>query len=182
MTTFPGRIDRSRVASAFTLLEFMIVITIIGTLALIAVPRYASFLAEQRIEAAARRVGADLAYAQRSARMTSSSLTVRFNVSAESYTLVGLADPDHAGVDYSVILSREPYRTAITSINLGGDTDIIFNGYGVPDSGGSVNLRLGNATRTVSIHPQTGQVTITRVIEVVPVPEELPKQPPVLEI
>lgn len=169
-------------ASAFTMLELAVVITILGTLALIAVPRYANFLAEQRVDAAARRLAADLAYAQRSARMSSRNQTVRFNVSGDSYTLEDLPDPDHAGADYGVVLRKEPYGAAITSVSLGGDTDVIFDGYGIPVSGGggTIQLRVGNTARTVSIDAQTGQTEISRDSAVVlppPPPPEAPELP-----
>jgi len=171
---------RRREDNAFTLLELVVVVVLLGTLAMIAVPRYARFLAEQHIDGAARRLAADLAFAQRSARMASSSQTVRVNVSGDCYTLVGLADPDHAGRDYTVVLSKEPYETSITAINLGGDTDVIFDGYGVPDSGGSVALRVGDTARMVEINKQTGLVTIKRITVAESLPSGNLKEPPVI--
>ena len=66
----------------------------------------------------------------------------------------------------------EPYETSITSINLGGDTDVVFDGYGIPDSGGSVTLRLGDTARRVAIDAQTGLVTIKRITVAEAVPAE----------
>ena len=60
-----------RSKNAFTLLEVALVLTIIGILSAIAVPRYANFVAGQRADATARRITTDLAFAQRHARVTS---------------------------------------------------------------------------------------------------------------
>jgi Tfp pilus assembly protein FimT len=174
--------NRAMAVAAFTMVELLLVLIILGTFALIAVPRYATFLADQRIDAAARRLAADIAYAQRAARMASSARTVSFNVSGDSYTLVGIADPDRAGTDYTVALGSEPYGTSIKLVNLDGDTEIVFDGYGVPDSGGAIALKLGALSRTLAIHAETGRVTITNIDTVEALPEELPKQPPILEV
>lgn len=142
------------------MVELTLVIVILGILGSLAVPRYGRFLARQKAESATRRIVADLAFAQRQAKFSSTAQTVSFNVTTDSYSLVGLADPDHAGGDYIVSLAREPYRTTIVSVDLGGDADIIFNGYGLPDSGGWITVAVGRSQLTVIVDAQTGRATV----------------------
>jgi len=167
---------RGRVSAAFTLLELVIVVAVLGTLAAVAVPRYADFLAEQRVAAAARRLVADLALAQRTAKMAGAPQTVTFNVAADRYTLVGMPDPDRANTEYTVVLSADPYGAKITAISLGGDNALVFDGYGVPDSSASVFVRVGERAKSVSLDADSGHASIGSGSTVLlpPEPVELP--------
>jgi prepilin-type N-terminal cleavage/methylation domain-containing protein len=112
----------------FTLVEVIFVMVLLAIVSAMAIPRYANFLAHHRAEAAANRIATDLALAQRQAKFSSTARTVTFNVAAESYTLVGIAHPDHPSQPYVVALSDEPYAAAIVSADFGGDSTVIFNG------------------------------------------------------
>ena len=143
---------------AFTMLDVITVVVILGVISVIAMPRYADFIAQQRLNAAARRVSTDLKLAQREARFTGTSRTITFNVAANRYSLVDIKDIDHPTEPYVVDLGREPYQVTIASANFGGDAELVFSGHGVPDSGGSVVLRIGNKQSTVSVTAETGSV------------------------
>ncbi len=139
------------------MVEVVLVIVIIATLAAVAVPRFSNTLARQRVEAAARRIVADLALAQRRARTTNASQTVRFTLGTHEYTLIGMPHPDHPSSAYEVLLSEEPYRASIVSADFGEDLEIIFDVFGVPDSSGSVVISVGNHVRTVTVEAVTGR-------------------------
>lgn len=149
----------NRRVPAFSLVELTAVVVIIGILAAIAAPRFSSSLALQHVEAAARRLVVDLAFAQRRARSSNASQTVRFDSAAGTYSLIGMPHPDHAARDYGVSLQEEPYRTTLVSADFGGDQDIIFDVFGVPDSGGSVVIRVGSRVRTITVDADTGKAT-----------------------
>lgn len=133
------------------------VIVILGMVAAMAMPRYAGFMATRQLEAAARRIAADLALAREQARLTSAAKTVTFDALANCYTLTGVSDPDRAGASYEVCMGEEPYRATLVTPDFGGDAEIIFDGYGVPDSGGSVVIRVGSLQETVSLEAGTGR-------------------------
>jgi prepilin-type N-terminal cleavage/methylation domain-containing protein len=150
---------------AFSLLELVVVLTIIATMAAVALPKFAGSMAHGRADAAADRLIADLAYARRVAIATSSSVTVSFNVADETYELRGLHDPARPGTPYQVDLSADLYRAVINSalFDATGAADstveVIFDGYGRPDSAGIVVIRVENATRTVVLDVESGRAS-----------------------
>ncbi|MCC6661166.1 MAG: hypothetical protein IT437_09800 [Phycisphaerales bacterium] len=139
----------------------MTVLVIIVTFAAIAVPRYAGSLVRYRVDSAARRVAADLAYARAAARSASSPRTVTFAVASDRYGIAGVTAAGHRSGAYSINLGDEPYRASLTSADFGGDPSVVFSGYGVPDSGGTVVVKGGAVTRTITLSAATGTVTIT---------------------
>lgn len=146
--------------SGFSLVEVVIVVTIIGIFSAIAIPRYANSLVRYRLDAAAHRVVADLDYARQLARQTSASKTVHFMLSPDKVHLMGVPDPDDPGIDYMTCLNVAPYRAAIDSADFGGDTKVIFDGYGMPDSDGSVQISIGSDVRTITVDANSGEATI----------------------
>jgi len=138
------------------------VVVIIGMLAAMAIPRFANSLAHRRVEAAARRIAADLALAQRRAKFTSASQKVTFDVVANSYLLVGVQHLDHPDEAYQVSLSEDPYRAAIVNVDFGATDpeEIVFDGYGVPDSGGTIVVDAGGNQKTVTVDPDTGRASV----------------------
>ncbi len=144
----------------FSLAELVCVVVIIGILAAIAAPRFSNSLALQHVEAAARRTVVDLAFAQRQAKSSNVAQTVRFDPAIGEYSLVGMPHPDHPGLEYKVSLREEPYSATLVSADFGGDKEIIFDIYGMPDSDGSVVIRVGSHVRTITIDAQTGKASV----------------------
>ena len=142
---------------AFTLIELVVVLFIVGLLAAVAVPRFAGSAVRQRVDAAARRVAADLNLARRHAYQASTSQTVGFDVLADSYKLAGMPDPDRPAVDYEVDLNDEPYQAELLSANFSGNAKVIFDAYGMPDFGGTIVVAVGDRKRTVNVDPDTGE-------------------------
>lgn len=149
-----NNLDRT---GGFTLVEAILVMFIIGVLSSIAFPRYAEFVSNQQLEAAARKVMGDLAYVQREARQSSSSRTITFDVAQSQYTLSGVAHPDHPSQTYVVRLDDEPFRTRIVSASFGGDANLTYNGYGTPDSSGSLVIAVGSRQTTISVDTGMGK-------------------------
>ena len=145
--------------TGFSLLELVMVLSIVVILAAVAAPRFASANARYRADFAARRVAADLSLAQTHARSTGTSVTVRFGVDQNRYTLVGVEALDGSG-DYSVNLDQSPYLATLASAEFGDDGDLIFNGWGKTDSAGTLTLTVGHETRTLDVNSPSGEVTI----------------------
>ena len=143
----------------FSLIELFIVAMIIAIMASIAMPRFSNAIAGQRVDAAARRVVVDLQLAQRHAKMTGATQTMHFD-GYGAYELVGMPHPDHSGLPYKVDLGDEPYGATDVSADFGGDNEIVFDMYGMPDSGGSVVIQVGNHFRSVSVDPVTSKASV----------------------
>ena len=142
--------SRPRVGqAAFTLIEAVIVMAIIGVVAAVAVPKYANSLVRYRADSAVCRIIRDLDYARSSARDRSTAQAVQFYLSSNSYTLPGINDLKNSGADFTVDLSEEPYRVSIQDLQLGGDGKVIFDGFGQPDSGGSITIRIGAVAKVI---------------------------------
>lgn len=144
----------------FTLLEVVLVTAIMAVFASVALPLYSRAALRHQADLAARRVANDLRQAQSYARTTSASCKVAFYPTTEQYELNGVASLDGAPGNYQVTLTADPYEAKIVSASFGGSSEVVFDGWGMPSSGGSVVLSVGAEQRTVAVDGATGQVTI----------------------
>jgi type II secretory pathway pseudopilin PulG len=138
----------------------VIVLLIMGIFGAVAIPTFYDSILFHRVESAARRVKADLDLVRRTARLTSTeqTFTVTNKTCTASAAITGLDKPTQA---YSVDLAKPPYSLDDVTPNFGGQTEVDFDGYGKPSSGGTVILRCSNHYCTVTLDGDTGQVTIS---------------------
>jgi len=144
----------------FSLWELVIVTIVIGFMAAIAIPRYANAVSRYRADVTVNRIIKDLELAQQRAKMTSSDQIVRFNLLKNQYRLVGMKGMDRSTSAYIVNLSEEPYKVRLVSHDLAGDNEIIFDGYGLPDSGGTITFRSGNYKKVIQIDSKSGKANL----------------------
>ncbi len=142
-----------RLLRGVTLIELALVIVMLAILAGVALPRFGNSIARQRLDAAARRVAADLELGRRRAEQTCATQHVVFSVAQNAYRLSGMPNPDHPGVEYAVCL-REYNATLSTN------ADLTFNGFGVPGSAGTVTIQAGAQSRTITL-ALNGEIKIT---------------------
>jgi len=147
-------------SAGFTLLELVIVIMTIGIMIAVVVPRFADALSQHRLDAAAKRIELDLKLARRRARTYSSSQSIQFDTIAHAYILPGVPHMDHPDSDYRIELAGAPYGAWLVSADFGGDTELLFDGYGVPDSGGTIVVRSGRYQKTITVNSDTGKVDV----------------------
>jgi len=142
------------IRAGFTLVELVMVLAIIAVVAAIAAPRWGRSMARWHADAAARRLCADLAWAQSRARITSSSQTLQINPSTGQYQLLGVADPDHPAAVYTVSLGQSPYASTVSSPGWsGGPLNVVFDGYGNPAGSTTLVIQSGDFQRTVTVNP-----------------------------
>lgn len=147
--------------NAFTVVEIMLAVLIVGILTAGAAPRISLALRTARLDNACRRIKADLDWARQTALSKSSAVVVQFVPAAGSYSIVGAKNLDRSTPGYTVSLTDAPLKCTINSAALGGDANIVFDQYGQPDSGGTIVVGAGGSVRTVTIDAATGRVTFS---------------------
>jgi len=154
-----GATTRRAARRGFTLVEFLLVVAIIATISMIAVPRYANAFSSYRAQSAARKVVADIQLARSRAMMQSSSQTMTFSVNLNRCQIVGMADLDRPTATYTTNFADEPYRATLKSAAFGNSSSLVFNGYGVPASGGTIVISAGSSSKTITVNAATGEAT-----------------------
>ena len=162
---------------AFTLVEILIVVVVIATVAVAAIPAVSATLDDMKITALARELATDMRYAQALAVKTGIRHRISFEPSNE-------AGSDANEVGYSVESEEgsaweqctHPLTKTAWSVSLddksryagldltksvfGSSSYLYYDRYGAPVSGGAVVLTLGDITRTISVAPLSGKVTV----------------------
>jgi type IV fimbrial biogenesis protein FimT len=136
---------------AFTLVELLIVVMILGVLAGVAAPAYTTALAGTALDTLARTMAADLRRARTQAIATSSPVTVEFLTSPPSYRSAQLDQMDRPGTRLNVRLASSGFSPGMPSADFDGSTSVTFDHYGDPSSEGSVLLTLRTFSRTVTV-------------------------------
>lgn len=146
-------IRRAVVRSGFSMLEVVAVLAIIATMGMIAIPRYGAAVARYRVHAAATRIASELDRIRDRSRRAGEAHTVKFVAGKGGMLILRTAD---ASVESRLQLKTEPYWSIVNQASLGGDSEMVFDGYGVPDSGGTVVVRHGSLGITITIDAAGG--------------------------
>lgn len=162
------------------MVELMVVLAIIAIAAAIVVPM-ASSAGSMQIRAAVTVVAADLEYAKSLSISRGHRYAVVFNKDAESYQIedlnVAVGNParivDHPvrkGFKYIVAFAADSRLSQVNIVDasFNGTDTVSFDYLGSPFdrngdnlNSGVVTLRAGNITRTVSVQPVTGYISIS---------------------
>ncbi len=168
----------------FTLIEILIVVTLLGIAGALVIPAMGSTGA-LRIQAAVRTIVADITVAQSEAVAFQERRALVFNVEASSYRVISvpgntldpdsntLYDPSRRGGLYAVNFADEDrYGDArITAASFDGQPAIIFDSMGgpiadpganTPSAGGTITVTGGGQTFIIRVEAFTGRVTVTR--------------------
>ena len=133
---------------------------IIAVLAAIAAPRYGAAVGRQRAASGAHLVAIWLNYAASRARQTSQSVTVVFDLPADEFRLVGVPDIDTGSGDQVVRIGEGPFKAQLECVDFGGDAEVVFDGFGVPDTGGKVLVRVVDVRKTVVLDPSMVKASV----------------------
>ena len=140
------------------MLEIIVVITILAIMATFAVPTYLNSMSHYRVHSAAARIKSDLELARRRAQTASAGRQVVFDTNHDLYVLANVVDPRSAP-HTTVALANSPYQVDLHTVNFGGHASLVFDGFGTPNTSGSLNVRSGNNTKRVIVDA-TGLVRI----------------------
>jgi len=155
------------ISGGFTMIEIIIVIVIISIAALAAVPMMSS-AASLQIRSAANMIAADLEYAKSMAISRGQNYSVVFDKNTESYSIYkeGEVDPIFhpvkKGFPYVVEFQNDSRlsKVDITNVNF-TDSKVTFDCLGSPvNNGGFVTLQADGTTKTITVEPITGFISI----------------------
>jgi prepilin-type N-terminal cleavage/methylation domain-containing protein len=164
-------------SGGFTLAEILLVVVIIAIAAMIAVPMMGSAGSIQ-IRSAANMIAGDLEYAKSMAISRQKNYSVVFNPAGDYYEVHDpngiIKHPVKKGFDYRVDFSSDSRLNKVVIDNAdfdpGSSNTITFDYLGSPYSGsgtsnplnsGTISLKAGDFTMTVSVEPVTGFISIT---------------------
>lgn len=160
MTLVRTRIVPSASRAGLSYLDMVVTVLIVGVLAGMTTPRFATSLQGHRAQAAAFRLRADLAQARQQAISRSTSLTVQFSPRMMSYSIDGSQHLDRPGEKHVVFLADEPYHATQLSLSWGTPPTVQFDLHGRPNHGGTITVHSGSARRTILIDPETGEASV----------------------
>jgi Tfp pilus assembly protein FimT len=156
------------------MIEILIVVVIIGIAAMMAIPMMSS-AASVQIRSAADVIAADMEYARSMAISRGQNFSVVFDVTADSYRIQDhnsavIKHPVKKGFDYIVGFRNDSRldKVDIANVDFDGTNEIKFdylgspyNGSGNPLNSGTITLKAGEASSTVTVEPVTGFISIS---------------------
>ena len=160
---------------AYTLIELLIVVLLVGILAVTGLPTLARSLDERQVAWMARQIMFDLRYLQTLAVKDGNRYALAFDTSGGSYravrvteivgtTLTGdtLAHPI-SKKDWVVSFAEgsEFSKLRLEAAEFAGKEWVAFDPSGAPDSAGEVGLACGEFARRIQVAAGTGRVTVT---------------------
>jgi prepilin-type N-terminal cleavage/methylation domain-containing protein len=151
-----------RMRDGFTLTELMIVISIFGLVAVLALPNYGRFVATWRLNGEAQQFATVLRTARSSAVMKNIDVIFSFDVDANTYSYFEdmNRDGNHDAGEYQSALYQLPEHVTIAAFTLSNPT-LTFGSKGNTRESGTITLRnVLNNTKDIRIYGGTGNVTI----------------------
>lgn len=148
----------------FTLIDLTLTVLILGIVAAAAAPRFSGAMLYYQVDAATRRIEADINYVRSYARFTNQSCSLTFSATAPTYTTTGVLHTNNSARVYDVDLAALGYPVTVQA-NLDGGRSVTFNSSGNPQVGsplvgltaGTITITSGVQTRTVTIDAVTGK-------------------------
>lgn len=148
----------------FTLVDLTLTILILGIVAAVSAPRFQDAILYYQVDAATRRIEADINYVRHYAKFTNQSCSLTFAPNGPTYTTTGVPHTNNSGRPYAVDLVASGCPVTVQA-NLDGGRQITFNASGHPQVGspaagltsGVITVTSGRHSRTVVIDAATGK-------------------------
>ncbi|MCC6228271.1 MAG: type II secretion system protein [Phycisphaerales bacterium] len=165
---------RRRTARAYTLIELLIVILVLGIAAALIVPSMGG-TGSLRVQAAVRTIVADLTEAQSDALAFQKGRAIVFDTDHNGYSIVDVnsaeLDVENDLVRRTVIQGAEFGDARITSADFDDDTTLVFDEMGSPvqepmgsdpASNGTIVVSGSGQEFTITVEAYTGRITVAR--------------------
>ncbi|MEZ6190287.1 MAG: prepilin-type N-terminal cleavage/methylation domain-containing protein [Phycisphaerales bacterium] len=167
------RNNLSRCRAGYTLVEVLVIVTIMGIAAAVVVPQMLS-AGTLGVQAAARIIIADILYAQNDAIAQQRNRRVIFDPDTESYSLVDENGAvltarwiSGAANNYIVDFTSDSRfaGVVIVSADFGGATPKVleFDALGGPLNGGTVEIEFNDQRYRITVASFTGRVTVQQI-------------------
>lgn len=142
--------------TAFTLVELIMVLVVIGVVFAIAAPRFNQADDHRRAQLAKQRIESDIRLAEQDAWHSGQTREIAFDVATSTYEIRGMVDA--LGNPYVVDLSKPPYSLSLSGVDFGGQTSIILDGRGTDASvTGTVTLSDGNYSEETMVESRESE-------------------------
>ena len=152
--------------SGFTVIELLIVVVILAIVGLTALPMISSAGSVQ-IRSAANMISADLEYARSMAISRGQYFYVVFDEINDSYQIEDqytnvIEHPVKKGFNYVIDFQNDGRLNSvdITNVDFNATQRVRFDCLGSPDLGGTVTLQADGHTKTITVEPVTGFISI----------------------
>jgi len=154
------------ISNGFTIIEIIIVVVILAIAALAAVPMMSS-AASLQIRSATNMIAADLEYAKSMAISRGQNFSVEFDKNTERYWIKDQAGnviphPVKKGFNYEIDFRNDGRlsKVDITNATFDSAQTVTFDCLGSPLDGGTVTLQADGNTKTITVEPITGFISI----------------------
>lgn len=134
----------------FTLVELVITIAIIATIAAVAVPRFAAADTRYRLSLASQRIMSDLSVTAASASAAGTTRPVFFDPVGDTYVMMGVESRGRA-MNRWVDLSRKPYDADLISATFTDATHLRMTGHGVAETDGVIIVAAGREAKRIRL-------------------------------
>lgn len=169
----------SRAGRGFSLFELVLVLVIMALMAGIAIPRFAGANTRYRLEAAERRLLADVDFLGQRARARGVAHEIDFDAANATYTTYAGTGAGREAIG-SVDLGASPYRVSMDPPVIdGGGATLTYSGRGRPGAAASVTLWAGETSRVVvlaaadKVEPGAGDDDGVDVLDILDLPGDI---------
>ncbi len=156
-------VSLNRNRKGFSMIEMLTVMAIVGILSAIMVPKYVDTVQGLRLLAAGEKMVDDLKYIYNYAITQHDTTWMVVDIPNNRYAIFSgptvasrtlLYDPSTNDTAYVELDTFFP-GIKITSVNFGGSSEVMFDWWGTPSSGGTIEL---DSTYTITVVAETGYI------------------------
>lgn len=154
---------RIQLAAGFSIVELVIVLLVMTSMAAIAIPRISNSINRYRADLLARRITDDLSHAQSNARRIGAWCEIAFEPDRNRYKCENLPSLRNPAGYLIVEIEEGPFYGRLLTADFSGGQTLKINGHGLPAQTGVIAIMVGDERRLITVDSE-GMVTTSRVV------------------